>query len=404
MGASAAQAGGPRVVCVFGTRPEAIKMAPVVRALQARPALDVRIVLTAQHRQLLDQVMEQFGLAADADLDLMRPGQPLEELTARALLALHAELGRWSPDLVLVHGDTTTTLAGALAAFYRRIPVGHVEAGLRSFRLDAPFPEEANRLLTDRLSALHFAPTPRARQNLLREGIPAEGVLVTGNTAIDALLWTVEHARKADVRAAERLLGSWSGRLVLAETHRRESWEGAIEEVARAVADAVQAHSDVLLLYSVHPNPLVRQAVRRATAGRARVRLVEPQPYGIWAQLMRRAHLVVTDSGGIQEEAPSLHTPVVLAREVSERPEGVEAGTVHLAGTGYEGVRHLVDRLLSDPEAWRRSAEAPNPFGDGRAAERIAQAVEWRLTGRAPRPEEFRPAPRSPAAGDGIRL
>ncbi|MDI3298825.1 MAG: UDP-N-acetylglucosamine 2-epimerase (non-hydrolyzing) [Bacillota bacterium] len=382
----------PRVVCIFGTRPEAIKMAPVVRALKARRNLDVRVVLTAQHRELLDQVMEQFGLAADADLDLMRPGQPLEELTARALLALHAELGRWSPDLVLVHGDTTTTLAGALAAFYRQIPVGHVEAGLRSFRLDAPFPEEANRLLTDHLCALHFPPTPRAKENLLREGIPPDGILVTGNTAIDALLWTVEHPDPGDVRAAEALVAGWKGRLVLAETHRRESWDGAIEEVARAVADSAQAHPDVLVLYSVHPNPVVQEAVRKAAAGRERVRLIEPQPYGIWAQLMLRAHLIVTDSGGIQEEAPSLHTPVVLARQVSERPEGVEAGTVHLAGNGYEGIRHALDRLLADPDAWRRSAEAPNPFGDGRAAERIARAVQWKLAGEeVARPEEFQP-------------
>ncbi|MCC6233437.1 MAG: UDP-N-acetylglucosamine 2-epimerase (non-hydrolyzing) [Verrucomicrobiales bacterium] len=372
-----------RIAVVFGTRPEAIKMAPVVLALQRTPGIECEVCVTAQHRQMLDQVLEVFGIRPDADLDLMRAGQTLADFTARALTALDAYLERACPDLVLVQGDTTTVFCATLACFYRRIPVGHVEAGLRTGDLSAPWPEEANRVLTTRLAAMHFAPTTWSRANLRREGVPATAIHVTGNPVIDAL-----RLARARVEAEPVPIPGWeaiertgASRVVLVTGHRRESFGGGFENICRAIADLAARHRDVAFVYPVHLNPNVREPVNRIL-GRVRggrpalpnVHLLEPLSYLPFVSLMARSTLVLTDSGGIQEEAPGLGKPVLVMRETTERPEGVHAGTVRLVGTDRARIVSEVDRLLTDPKAYRRMAERRNPYGDGRAAERIVAA------------------------------
>lgn len=367
-----------KIACIFGTRPEAIKMAPVVRELAAHPGMEPRVVVTAQHREMLDQVLGLFGIRPDHDLDLMRDNQTLEEITRAALAGLGAVFREDPPDRVLVHGDTTTTFCGALAAFYARIPVGHVEAGLRTGQRYAPFPEEINRKLTGSLADLHFAPTPTARENLLREGVPKETVHVTGNTVIDALLWTA--ARPFDLGSVPAL-GALdpSRRLVLLTFHRRESWGEKMERILGEIREMLRAHQGGLqLVFPVHPNPRVREPAERILGDQPGAILVEPLEYLPFVALMKRAHLVLTDSGGIQEEAPALGKPVIVLRDTTERPEAVAAGTVVVGGTDPAGIRREAESLLSDTERYRRMASAANPYGDGTAARQIVEVLHGR--------------------------
>lgn len=360
-----------KVLTVFGTRPEAIKMAPVVMALKDTPGIECFVAVTAQHRQMLDQVLNLFSINPDYDLDIMKERQDLYGVTTLALNGLKRVYEELRPDLVLVHGDTTTTFAGALAAFYQQIPVGHVEAGLRTYNRYAPFPEEMNRCLTGRLAELHFAPTEKARQNLLAEGVPPETIWVTGNTVIDALLKTV-----GDYDLRSLLPGvDWSRRIILVTAHRRENWGEPMREIFRAVRELVCSFVDVEVVFPVHKNPVVREMALSELSGLGRVHLIEPLDYEPFANLMNRSYLILTDSGGIQEEAPSLGKPVLVLRETTERPEALMAGTVRLVGTDRERILSEVSRLLTDDEAYESMARAQNPFGDGHAAERIAQTV-----------------------------
>lgn len=376
-----------KVLSVFGTRPEAIKMAPVVLRLAANPAFDSRVCVTAQHRSMLDSVLECFAIRPDVDLDVMRESQSLCGIAARVLGGLEPVLRSLRPDRVLVHGDTTTTLAASIAAFYNHAPVGHVEAGLRTGDLRAPWPEEANRKVTAVVTDLHFAPTERARRALLAEGVPASAIEVTGNTVIDALFLArarLRRDRALEAAIAERFAFlSRERRLVLVTGHRRESFGAGFESICRALAELARRHPDIEILYPVHLNPQVREPVFRILGGLPSVHLIEPVDYLPFVHLMDRAHLIVTDSGGIQEEAPSLGKPVLVMREVTERPEAVEAGTVRLVGTDFARILEETGRLLTDAAAYRRMATAVNPYGDGRAAERIERALE-RVHGLAP--------------------
>jgi len=377
-----------KVMAVFGTRPEAIKMAPVIRALAEHPATEPVVAVTAQHRELLDQVLDHFGIRPDYDLDIMRERQTLSHIARRALAGLDEVLAEARPDVVLVHGDTLTTFIGALIAFFHRLPVGHVEAGLRTFRKYEPFPEEMCRKLTAAVADLHFAPTPAARRNLEAEGIDGAAIFVTGNTAIDALLLAVDRRRPFSDPRLEELVRS-PGRLVIAEIHRRENWGEHVRQVCLAMRDLVRRHEDVRLLFSVHPNPVVEDVVREVLTGEDRVYLMRPVEYPEWANLMDRAYLIISDSGGVQEEAPSLGTPVLLARRVTERPEAVRAGTVRVVGTDRERVREAAELLLTSEEAYRAMATARNPYGDGRAARRIVDALLFHFGITRGRPEEY---------------
>lgn len=367
-----------KVMVAFGTRPEAIKMAPLVHALHAHPELEPQVVVTAQHRQMLDQVLEIFNIVPDADLDVMQPGQALPDLTARILQGMTPVLTDLKPDIVLVHGDTATTLSGALAAFYARIPIGHVEAGLRTGNMQAPWPEEMNRRLTSPLASLHFAPTPGARVNLLREGICPDSIHVTGNTVIDALLQVDARLRcDANLRAMMEERFSFldpSKRLLLVTGHRRENFGDGFERICKALARIAQ-RKDVQVVYPVHLNPNVQEPVRRHLSFSNNVHLVEPQDYLPFVFLMQQAHVILTDSGGVQEEAPSLGKPVLVMRETTERPEAVEAGTVRLVGTDETRIVAELNRLFNDQLEYERMAEAHNPYGDGKACGRIAEAI-----------------------------
>ena len=365
------------VLAVFGTRPEAIKMAPVVRALAARAALEPRVCLTNQHQEMLDQVLDLFALRADYHLQVMTSGQTPTEVAMRVLERLPRILAELRPAAVLVQGDTTTAFAAALAAVYARVPVGHVEAGLRTWRKDSPFPEELNRQMTTVLADWHFAPTSWARDNLLREGVPADRVVVTGNTVTDALQWVA--ARVPAVPPGIPDLGDT--RLILVTAHRRESFGAAFREICEALRALVERNPDVSLVYPVHLNPNVQEPVRAILDGVPRVHLVPPVDYGTMVSLLRRSYLVLTDSGGIQEEAPSLGKPVLVMRDTTERPEGVDAGTARLVGTARERIVVEAERLLNDPAAYAAMSRAHNPYGDGRAAERIADVLAEVLSG-----------------------
>lgn len=368
-----------KVLVVIGTRPEAIKLAPVIACLQeSHYGMDAAVCLTAQHRELLDGVVELFGLPVHYDLNLMRPRQSLTETTCLVLSGLEHVLDDARPDVVLIHGDTTTSFAAALACYYRRIKVGHVEAGLRTYDKYRPFPEEINRRLGDALCDYHYAPTARARDNLLRENIAPDGIVVTGNTVIDALLAIA--ARPYTFAEPALAAAGTSRRLLLVTAHRRESFGQPLRAICRAVRDIVRAHEDVEAVYPVHPNPEVRAAVDEVLADEPRVSLIPPVDYAAFVHLLKKAHIVLTDSGGVQEEAPSLGKPVLVMRDVTERPEAVEAGTAKLVGATYEGIRGAVESLLTDPAEYARMATAANPFGDGQAARRIADhlAAEWR--------------------------
>lgn len=371
-----------RVLSVLGTRPEAIKMAPVIKRLEATPGVSSSVCATAQHRQMLDQVLALFEIVPDYDLDLMRPGQDLYDLTARVLTSMKPVLEAAKPDILLVQGDTTTCMASALAAFYGGVPIGHVEAGLRTGDLTAPFPEEGNRVLVSRLAALHFAPTAASRDNLLAEGIAPETVSVTGNTVIDALLSIRDKAAKTGGAGAldcDRC-GDWMAgtRRVLITGHRRESFGGGFESLCSAIRDLAERHPEWRFVYPVHLNPNVREPVGRILGGLTNVALIEPLEYLPFVWLMDSADVILTDSGGIQEEGPSLGKPVLVMRTVTERPEAVEAGTVMLVGTDKAKIVDGVEGVLLDEALYARMARAHNPYGDGQAAGRIAQILkDW---------------------------
>lgn len=379
------------VLSIFGTRPEAIKMAPVVRELQRRPDRFRSLVcVTAQHRQMLDQVLDLFDLRPDFDLDIMKPGQDLYDVTANVLLGMRNVLREVRPDIILVHGDTTTTMAAALAGYYARIPVGHVEAGLRTHNKFAPFPEEINRQVAGVVCDLHFAPTEQARANLLREGVADSAIVVTGNTVVDALLSIVDRIGHDDklTREMEARFSflNPSRRLVLVTGHRRENFGEGFENICRALVELARRHDDVEILYPVHLNPNVQEPVKRILGGEgaANIHLIDPLDYLPFVYAMNRAHLIITDSGGVQEEAPSLGKPVLVMRETTERPEAVAAGTVRLVGTDFDRIVAEATLLLSDAEAYGAMSRAHNPYGDGRAAGRIADALEaWGTARRA---------------------
>jgi UDP-N-acetylglucosamine 2-epimerase (non-hydrolysing) len=363
-----------RLLLVVGTRPEAIKLCPVFLELQRRSEFAVQLCATAQHRELLDQVLDVFGVAPDWDLDLMRPGQTLAETTARVIAGLEAVLQDARPDMVLVQGDTTTTLCGALAAFYHRIPVGHVEAGLRTWDPQQPFPEEMNRVLTSRLATLHFAATRWAAENLLREGVPEARIAVTGNPGIDAVLWVRDRLEQGLLPSRPWPQLDGSRKLILVTAHRRESFGEGFRRICAALAE-LAARDDVEIVYPVHPNPNVQVPVRQLLAGIPNIHLIEPLEYVPFVDLMRRAWLVLTDSGGIQEEGPSLGKPILVLREKTERPEGVEAGSVKLVGTQTRRIVEEAVRLLEDRQEYERMARVHNPYGDGQASRRIADAI-----------------------------
>lgn len=368
-----------RILSVFGTRPEAIKMAPVVRALAAEPGIEARVCVTAQHREMLDQVLALFDIVPDHDLDIMRAGQDLAHITQAVLLGLGAVLDTEAPDRVLVHGDTTTTLAAALAAYYRRIPVGHVEAGLRTGDRYAPFPEEINRKLADGIADQHYAPTEAAADNLRREGIAEAGITVTGNTVVDALLGVVDDlhadATRREALAADLGIPDDGRRLILVTGHRRENFGAGFENICRALAE-LAGRDDLRIVYPVHLNPNVQEPVTRLLGGHANIHLTAPLDYLPFVHLMDRCHIVITDSGGIQEEAPSLGKPVLVMRDVTERPEAVAAGTVKLVGTDAARIVAETALLLDDEAVYNTMSRAHNPYGDGQAAGRIVAAIK----------------------------
>jgi UDP-N-acetylglucosamine 2-epimerase (non-hydrolysing) len=367
-----------RVLTIFGTRPEAIKMAPVVKALASDPGVEARVCVTGQHRQMLDQVLELFEIEPEYDLDIMREDQDLIHITSAVMAGVDDVLQEFQPQRVLVHGDTTTALAAALAAFYARVPVGHVEAGLRTGDLSRPFPEEMNRCVVDVIADQQYAPTASAQNNLLRSGVEPKRIWVTGNTVIDALLMVLEHIRGN--RALERRLAAqfgfvdFSRRLILVTGHRRESFGEGFENICRAIAELSQ-RADVEIVYPVHLNPNVQEPVRRILSNQRHVHLIDPLDYLPFVYLMSRADVLLTDSGGIQEEGPSLGKPVFVMREVTERPEAVEAGTVRLVGTDRAQIVAAVTEILEDREAYRAMTLRQNPYGDGRAAGRIVDAI-----------------------------
>ena len=373
------------VLCVVGTRPEAVKMAPIILRLREEPGLRVRVVATGQHRELLAQALGDFGLSADRDLDLMQPGQTLAEITARALTALSRAFEDEKPDFVLAQGDTTTVLAAALASHYHRVPFGHVEAGLRTGQPYRPFPEEKNRVLASHLAELHFAPTPRARQNLLREGIDDAAIHVTGNTGIDALgMVAAEPIEPPKAFGAHRML--------LVTAHRRENFGPPLAEICEALRTLVSDDPSLCVVFPVHPNPAVRSAVDASLRGRPRVHLIDPVGYREFVGLMRASFVILTDSGGVQEEGPSLGKPVLVLRDETERPEAVAAGSVRLVGPHRDAIVAAVRSLVDDPGLYRAAATVANPYGDGWATERIARVLLRRFgLPEPPLPDGFRP-------------
>ena len=362
-----------RVLCALGTRPEAIKMAPVILALRKEAWAEVRVLATAQHRQLLDQALGLFGIAADLDLNIMRPDQALPSLTARLLTRMEAVLAEEKPDAALVQGDTTTVMAVALACFYHGVPVGHVEAGLRTHDLQSPFPEEANRQIASRLAAWHFAPTESARQNLLQEGLAEASITVTGNPVIDALLMV------ADSNPQLGLQLDPGRRLVLVTAHRRENFGAPFQRICEALRRLAQQNPEVQFLYPVHPNPNVKRPAQAALGALPNVRLCEPLDYAPFVAAMKAAHLILTDSGGVQEEAPALGKPALALRDKTERPEAVAEGVVKVIGTDIRAIVQETQRLLDDDKAWQAMARGVSPYGDGKAASRIAAWLRARL-------------------------
>ena len=367
----------PRILVCFGTRPEAIKMFPVVHALREHGGMDVRVAVTAQHREILDQVLEIAGIAPDIDLDLMRPDQSLDELAARILTTFGKALDEWRPARVLVHGDTLTTMMVTLSSYFRKIPVGHVEAGLRSGNIYSPWPEEVNRKVAGAISDLHFAPTDGAAAALRAENVPQSAIHVTGNTVIDALFATRDKvgAKPALASGLDAVAMRFAGKRIIALTaHRRENFGQGMQDIAQAISD-LATRDDVAVIFPVHPNPNVRPVMEATLGGRENIALVEPLDYPHFVRLMEMADLLLTDSGGVQEEGPSFGKPVLVMRDTTERPEGITAGTAKLVGTDRELIVREATRLLDDRDAYDAMARAHNPYGDGKASQRIAQAV-----------------------------
>lgn len=358
-----------KLLCVIGTRPEAIKMAPVILALKKEPWANVRVLATAQHRHMLDQVNEFFGIDPDIDLNIMRPNQALTTLTARLLLELDDVLKAEKPDAVLVQGDTTTVMVVALACFYHHIPIGHIEAGLRTWDMLNPFPEEANRVIATKLARWHFAPTEGARRNLLKEGVPDSEIIVTGNTVIDALLMTA--AKKLELPVSL----DPAKRLILVTSHRRENFGEPFRSICRALRTLAERNPEVQFLYPVHPNPNVKNVAHEFLVGLPNFTLCEPLDYAPFIAAMKRAYIILTDSGGVQEEAPALGKPVLVLRDETERPEAVEEGVVKLVGPNFERIVDETQRLLDDESAYRAMARGVSPYGDGHAAERIVKTL-----------------------------
>lgn len=369
-----------KILTVFGTRPEAIKMAPLVKILAAQPGINARVCVTAQHRQMLDSVLELFEITPDYDLNIMKPGQTLSGITTEILNRIEPILAGFKPDLVLVHGDTSTTFCTTMAAFYQQIKVGHVEAGLRTGNIYSPWPEEANRKLTSALAKMHFAPTQQSQDNLVREGISTEEIYVTGNTVIDALLWVKE--KLATNSSLNNSLNNTfpflrlNARLVLITGHRRENFGDGFERICEAILTLAKNFPEVDFVYPVHLNPNVREPVERILQGFINVHLIEPQDYLPFVYLMNRSYIILTDSGGIQEEAPSLGKPVLVMRDTTERPEAVAAGTVKLVGTDGESIINAVTLLLTSQLEYERMSFAHNPYGDGKACERIVDIIK----------------------------
>ena len=376
-----------RIMSVFGTRPEAIKMAPLVKELAGRENLESICCVTAQHREMLDSVLEVFSLKPDWDLDIMTPRQTLSTITSKCLLEMDEAIDTLKPDMILVHGDTSTTFAGALSAFYHKVPVGHVEAGLRTYDKYSPYPEEMNRKLVTAIADLYFCPTENNRANLAREGV-TEGVFVTGNTVIDALKTTV----REDYRFSTELLNHLpygEKKVLLVTCHRRENYGQPMEDIMSALAAIAREHGDVELVYPVHLSPVVQECAHRHLDGIGNVHLIAPLAADEMHNLMARCYLVLTDSGGLQEEAPALGKPVLVLRRETERPEAVTAGTVKLAGVAYDDIVSMARQLITDPAAYAAMAHAVNPYGDGFACRRIADAILWHF-GLGERPEDFR--------------
>ncbi len=360
-----------KVLVVFGTRPEAIKMAPLVQALKADDYFDTEVCVTAQHREMLDQVLALFKIKPEFDLNLMKPGQDLFQITTAVLTGMKTVLEEAKPDIVLVHGDTTTTMATSLACFYLKIPVGHVEAGLRTFDMQYPFPEEMNRVVTDSVASLYFAPTEQSQNNLLKSGAKAENIVLTGNTVIDALFYTLKNSQpsfKIELAPAQKL--------ILMTTHRRENFGAPLKEICNAVLELCGKHPEIKVVLPVHPNPNVKSTVEALLGNHSQIQLIQPLDYAPFCHLMNQAHIIVTDSGGIQEEAPSLGKPVLVLRDETERPEAVDMGTVKLVGPHKEKIVAEASKLLSDDTYYQSMASAHNPYGDGKACHRILEALK----------------------------
>ncbi len=360
---------------IFGTRPEAIKMAPVIKKLNENPNIDHRACVTAQHRDMLDQVLNIFGIKPDYDLNIFSPGQSLSDIMAKSLKGLEEAIKDFGPDLILVQGDTSTVFAGALAAFYNNVEIGHIEAGLRSGNLYSPFPEEANRKLTGIISNFHFAPTEDSKENLLKEGYSEENIYITGNTSIDALLDITEKPFEFEDEVLKNIDFD-SKRVILLTSHRRENLGKPMENIFSAVRRIVDKYDDCEVVFPVHLNPKVREIAERILGDSERVHLIEPLDYLPFANLQKKSYFIITDSGGVQEEAPTLGKPILVIREETERPEGIEAGTAKLVGTSEEKVFSSMDTLMSDEEAYEKMASAVNPYGDGTAAEKIVDIIE----------------------------
>ncbi len=378
-----------KVMSIFGTRPEATKMAPVINALKKYDnEIESIVCVTAQHRQMLDQVLEIFDIKPDYDLDIMTPRQTLTQITTKALTGLEEVMKTAKPDLVLVHGDTTTTFAGALAAFYGNIKLGHVEAGLRTYDKWQPFPEEMNRRLTGAMADLHFSPTPLAKEHLLKENVDPEGIFITGNTAVDCLKTTIKDEFTFDEPVLNEI-DFKNKRVITMTAHRRENYGKPLENICNAVLDVVNKYEDVEVVYAVHLSPAVRDTVFPILDGHPRIHLIDPVDIENMHNLMKRSFLVLTDSGGLQEEVPSMGKPVLVLRNVTERPEGVEAGTLKLAGIEREEIFRLTCQLLDDKDEYAKMVAAKNPFGDGYAAERIVEAIRYHFGLRPDRPEDY---------------
>lgn len=379
-----------KVLTIFGTRPEAIKMAPLVKELEKRDGIDSVVCVTAQHREMLDQVLEIFNIKPDYDLDIMKERQSLSGITTRILQGIEKVLFEVKPDIVLVHGDTSTTFAGSLAAFYNKIKVGHVEAGLRTFNKYFPYPEEMNRKLTGAIADLHFSPTSTSKNNLLNEGVNSEAIFITGNTVIDAMESTVEKDYVFE-NTELRELDFNNKKVIMVTAHRRENWGEPLNNICNALKNIAEKYEDVEIVYPVHLNPVVKETADKVLGGQERVHLLPPLDIKETHNLMNRSYMVLTDSGGLQEEAPHLGKPVLVLRDVTERPEAVDAGTVKIVGTDFEKICFEAYKLIEDAHEYSKMSNAVNPYGDGRASERIVDSILYYFGMSGNRPEDFKP-------------